>query len=298
MKIAAAFAVLALAGSAMASIANINGFAVTARNFNDIDISSVSVNGVFYNAPNPNPPPATLSNQLGAIAGLGAGVHFHETVPQFVPSNGGFANRHNAMFSTDGGATAYQFQRNEGFYIQTSVQVTGNNAPAKEAGLNFWMNRSVVDPGPVAVTYTDEGFFNIRNSDGEVAIFGGGLPFHSFGNVYVNGSTVTIGLAYYAPGSIAANGAVEYFYNGVGSGIKFMDNVNDRIIPGDVNSPTFGAGGISNYALIGFRAQNTRNPFLTEDTHTIYSNVSVIPAPGAAGLIGLAGLAAMRRRRA
>ncbi len=282
-------AVATLAGSSFAAINDVNGYIVEARNFNDFGSSTLTINGTNY-----------PTQSTGSIAGVGTTVNFNDQFP--FPTVGNFANRHNAFLSADGGASRYAVQRNDSFFLQTRLTILSGSGVQKEGGLNFWNNRNVVDnvgqPNEAAVTFTDEGFFNVRSSDGEVAIFGGGLPFHSFGNVYVTGTTVTLGFAYYAPGTIAANAGVEYFYNGLASGIKFMDNVNDRIIANDVNSPTFGAGGISNFASVGFRAQNSRD-FLANDFSDItYGETILIPTPGAAGLLGLAGLVAVRRRRA
>lgn len=281
-------AVVALSGSALAGIGDVNGYHVEARNFNDFGSSTLTISGVAY------PTPGT-----GSIAGVGTTVNFNE---QFAPlTTGNFANRHNAFLSADGGASRYAVQRNDSFYLQTRLTILSGSGVQKEGGINFWNNRNVLDfPGgvPTPATFTDEGLFNVRSSDGEVAVFGGALPFHSFGNVYVTGTTVTLGFAYYAPGTIAADAAVEYFYNGVASGIKFMGNGGDLVNPGDVLSPTFGAGGISNFASVGFRAQNSRD-FLPGDFSDItYGETILIPTPGAAGLLGLAGLVATRRRRA
>ena len=51
------------------------------------------------------------------------------------------------------------------------VGTGGLGSPRREAGFTFFNNRTVVDPGPVAATFTDEGYMMVA-SDGEVAIFG------------------------------------------------------------------------------------------------------------------------------
>lgn len=297
-KYASALAVLTLAGTAMGAVGDINSYRVVARNFNDHDQSSLFINGVGYNALNGTPPPVTQANQVGAIAGLGP-VQIREDFAAFVPSNGGFANRHLVTFSADNGASNYQFARGESFYVQTTVKIDtagGLGSPRREAGFTFFNNRTVVDPGPVAATFTDEGYMMVA-SDGEVAIFGGALPFHSFGSsAYTLGSTATIGFAYYAPGVLGANARVEYLLNGVSSGIKEMTNGSDLSGP-TLADPAFGAGGISNYATMGVRAQNQRNFVINDFSDVQYGAVSIIPAPGAAALLGLAGLVAGRRRR-
>ncbi len=287
-KLVASLAVFTLAGSAMAAIGDVSGYTLQVRNFNDFPSTNLTINGL------PFPTPGAAA---GGVGGVGTSVNF---VEQFaVGASGNFANRHAAWLSANPGVDRYDIQRNDSFYFQTNIRI---NVPAgsspKEGGLQFFHQRNVIDPGPTAVTFTDEGFFNVRSSDGEVAIFGGALPFHSFGNVYVAGTTATIGFAYYAPGVAGPNGAVEYFYNGVGSGIKFMDNSGDRVIAGDVNSPTYGFGGISNFANLGLRAQNTRNPFIADSSDILYNQSFLIPTPGAGAVLVLGGLIAGRRRRA
>jgi hypothetical protein len=287
-KLVASLAVFTLAGSAFAAVGDVWGYTVQSRDFNDFPNSILTVNGL----PAPFVDPAA-----GAVGGVGTSVNFIE---QFgVGAVGNFANRHAAWLSANPGVNRYNFQRNDSFYFQTNIRINvPNGSSPKEGGLQFFHQRNVIDPGPTAVTFTDEGFFNVRSSDGEVAIFGGALPFHSFGNVYVVGTTATIGFAYYAPGVAGPNGAVEYFYNGVGSGIKFMNNGGDRVLAGDVSSPTYGFGGISNFANLGLRAQNTRNPFIADSSDILYNGQFLIPTPGAGAVLVLGGLIAGRRRRA
>ena len=55
--------------------------------------------------------------------------------------------------------------------------------------------------------------------------------------------------------------------------------------------------GFNNGTEIGLKAQNQRNPLINEFSDIDYTNVSMIPTPGAASLLALGGLFAGRRRR-
>ena len=89
----------------------------------------------------------------------------------------GWANLHAWRFSQDG-MTPMQFANNDGFAVGTSVRISGDGNG--EAGLQItpWWSEA-------------DGRFNLRTPDGEVAVFGGRLPFYSFtanhGKSYVKG---------------------------------------------------------------------------------------------------------------
>ena len=92
---------------------------------------------------------------------------------------GGFANRHVWRFS-DNGATAFGFSNNTFFDVSMNVTLSGNALPRKEAGF-------LLD------TAGGQGQF-IVTTDGEVAAFGGPLPFYSFSTlVYNPGETILLG---------------------------------------------------------------------------------------------------------
>lgn len=285
-------AVVGFAASAFGQITNANGYATVARNFNDFGNSSLTINGTAY----------TTANETGAISGLSP-VIFNE---QFQVGGAGFANRHFAWLSTDNGASRYSFGNSESFRIDTSVQIQtgggetpgGNLQPRREAGFAIFNRRTIIEGNPASpnfgmpVTFTDEGYFLVA-SDGEVAIFGGALPFFSFGNAaYTLGSVAQMSFIYNAPGTFPDptgqnRAAVRYIFNGATSPMLFVDNNSD------ISGGGFGAG-----TNIGVRAQNQRNPNFPDSAVTTYRGLTVIPTPGAAALLGLAGLAAARRRRA
>lgn len=116
----------------------------------------------------------------------------------------GWANLHVWRFSTDG-ITAQQFDNADGFsfFADVTLSGTGNG----EAGLQIapWWSPLV------------DGRFNVRTPDGEVACFGGRLPFYSFGSQgvsYVKGTTVRLGIIYTTNVEMDHLPAtIEYLYN-------------------------------------------------------------------------------------
>jgi len=94
-------------------------------------------------------------------------IHFDES--QFLCAGG--QNLHIFNLSDDGGLSSAMFNNKDAFTLSTTItlrQLTGNTQT--EAGLRVcpWWD-------PVA-----NGYFNIRLPDGEIACFGGVLPFFSF----------------------------------------------------------------------------------------------------------------------
>lgn len=270
--ILSAAAVLAcFAGTSMAQdISQVNGYQMQARLFNDFGGSSLTINGVNQ--------PATATY---GIAGTSSLV-INESFPQGIPGN--FANKHVGYLSTDGGATAFGTNQFQSWSLSFNVNLSAAaGAPRKEAGIQ------VNQPRP-GLGYTDEGQVLIA-SDGEVAVFGGTMPFTGFGgSTYTLGTTASVTFNYFAPGVVdPTKGAYQLIFidavTGIhDSGFKIWGTEPDGIV------------GLTN-AQIGLKLQNQRNPFVADFGNAVYSNVSVVPAPGALALMGLAGLSAARRRR-
>src|SRR5262245_36279228 len=80
----------------------------------------------------------------------------------------GFANLHNWRFSSDGGLTEAVFNNDASFKFSATLVITGSGQA--EAGLQVspWWSHDV------------DGRLNVRSTDGEIACFGGRLPFYSF----------------------------------------------------------------------------------------------------------------------
>lgn len=153
----------------------------------------------------------------------------------------GFANLHVWRFSEDG-ATAAVFNNGDSFSFSADLTISGTGDG--EAGLQIapWWSQNV------------DGRFNVRSTDGEVACFGGRLPFYSFtgsqGVVYVKGTTIHLEIVYLPNGlSNASPATIEYklTYNATNytSGPLAFDEGNPA------EDPPYGLWGMLNDARVG-----------------------------------------------
>lgn len=153
----------------------------------------------------------------------------------------GFANLHVWRFSEDG-ATAAVFNNGDSFTFSAELTISGNGDG--EAGLQIapWWSQNV------------DGRFNVRSTDGEVACFGGRLPFYSFtgsqGVVYVKGTTIKMEMIYLPNGlSNGSPATIEYklTYNATNytSGPLAYDQGNPA------EDPPYGLWGMLNDARVG-----------------------------------------------
>jgi hypothetical protein len=98
----------------------------------------------------------------------------------------GWANLHVWRFSLDG-ATPQEFSNTDGFMFSADVTLSGTGDGEGGLQIRPWWSES-------------DGRFNMRTPDGEVACFGGRLPFYSFtgqhGVSYVKGTTVRLTMIY------------------------------------------------------------------------------------------------------
>lgn len=239
-----------LAAPAMAAVTDINSAIIQERFFDDFPTSTLSSTNNF------------------------------PTLVNFTESNygsGGFANRHNAVYSADSGVTPYTLTQSDGFDIQFDANLdAGSLSPRKEGGIRF-------DSG-----VTGDGLF-ILTSDGEVAAFGGALPFYSFGtSAYTAGTTATMRIIYRPDNDTdpldGDASTIEYFFNGVSSGQLDFSNLENGWASGTT---------ISNYLQV---QPDTGNP--GDFAIASYSNITIaVPEPGTLALLGLAGVFGLRRRR-
>lgn len=114
----------------------------------------------------------------------------------------GFANRHVWRFSVDD-VNAVDFANEDNFSFCADLLITGGGEA--EAGLQVspWWSILV------------DGMFNVRTTDGEVAAFGGRLPFYSFtanhGVVYAKGNVIRLEIIYLANSNSSIDPAtIEY----------------------------------------------------------------------------------------
>ncbi|MBN2172111.1 MAG: hypothetical protein JW819_12400 [Candidatus Krumholzibacteriota bacterium] len=152
----------------------------------------------------------------------------------------GWANLHNWHLAV-GGASAV-FNNDDAFTLSFDLRITG--AGEGEAGVLVapWWSQNV------------DGRFNVRSTDGEIACFGGRLPFYSFtashGIAYAKGDVINLKVIYTPNDLTEANPAdIEYVveYNGgtYSSGRLLFDEGNPA------EDPPFGLWGMLNDARVG-----------------------------------------------
>ncbi|MEM8757660.1 MAG: hypothetical protein AAGF47_07740 [Planctomycetota bacterium] len=239
-------AVVFLASAAGSAAGQFDSFVVEERVFNDFAGSTLNVTNDFPNE-----------------------LTFSES--DF--GSGNFANRHMAYLSDDGGATAFDFDYDDGLDFSVTMNLDASPVDGREAG--------------IVTDLFGFGFFGAL-PNGEIAAFGSFLPFHSFGvGVYTNGTDVDLRMIY-TPGAgegLLPASTIEYIIDTgsgpISSGVKVFDNLEGGI-PTDFN------------ARIGLGAQFQGNP--GGSATATFTNIVAIPAPATAATAML-GLAAMGRRR-
>lgn len=211
-----ALTVLALGATMAAATPDINSAVIIERVFNDCPTSDLTT-GNFY--------PGQIY-----ISDMNMSCY-------------GYANLHVFRLSTDG-ATPAVFDNDSNFRIAADMQISGPTNG--EAGLNIspWWSQNV------------DGRFNVRIPDGEIAVFGGRLPFYSFtanyGLTYVQGTMIHLEMIYYANGLNETDPAtVEYklVYNNTA--------YSSGALPFDMGNPAepYGLWGMLNDGRVGGYAQ-------------------------------------------
>ena len=204
------------------------------------------------------------------------------------PTGTGFANLHNFHLADAG--VEHVFDNGEAFSF--SVDLTIGGAGEGEGGLQLspWWSQDV------------DGRFNFRTTDGEIAVFGGRLPFYSFTGsqslTYVPGTTVRAGVVYnphglssVSPATITYNvniGATDYT-----SGPLAFDEGNPA------EDPPYGLWGHLNDARVGGYVQvRTGLSGAGNNLTAQWENMSfAVPEPTSMALAGLGVLGLMMRRK-
>ena len=195
---------------------------------------------------------------------------------------GNFANLHNWRFSENGFNPA-QYANGDPFSVSTNLVLSGGSG---ESGLQVspWWSPDV------------DGRLNVRNPDGEIAAFGGRLPFFSFtatyGLHYVAGTTIGLGITY-NPHSLSAVDPATITYDVTYN----SNNYTSGPLAFDQGNPLEGHGewGMLTPAFVGGHLQafnGTPGLVRAEWTNIVYT-----PEPASLTLLGLGFAALLRRRR-
>lgn len=248
------------AGAAVSANAAIDGANVHTRLWNDAPNSTLTVTN--------NYPSSIAITDHNVTNGVGY-----------------YANRHNFRLST-GGVDA-TFANGMSFAYSADVRLDGPGYSEGGLSVSPWWSQQY------------DGTFMLKTAGGEIAVFGGRLPFYSFtaasGLHYTAGTTVHCGITYNAHSLSALDPAtIEYSYTD-GSG-----TYSSGPLAFDEGNPAegYGSWGMLNNAMVGGYYQPYVDNFVPDaSSGATFSNISFVPAPGAMALIGLAGLAAGRRRR-
>ncbi len=202
-----------------------------------------------------------------------------------------WANLHTWRFSEDG-FNPVSFMNGDAFSFSAEMEITMSGQDiAGEAGIQI---------SPWWSPENGDGRINVRPGDGEVACFGGVMPFYSFtsqhGVVYAGG---TIGL-----------------------GMTYDPNSNSELDPATVVYTVTYGGNTYNSPPLAFGAPNPNDPpphntqgwgihdgaqvggflqaFNGHEDGTIratWGSIAYVPEPSALVLLGLAGLALVQRKR-
>jgi hypothetical protein len=158
----------------------------------------------------------------------------------------GFANRHAWSFSIDGGATSYQFRNRDEFSYAATVVLDGSGNGESGLRLSPWWSPE------------NDGSFNIRVPDGEIACFNGRLPFYSFtaqhGILYVKGAPIRLGIEY-MPNDVSAISPAQIVYTATYNAITYSSGPLAFDHGNPAEDPPYGVWGILNDARAGGHIQ-------------------------------------------
>ncbi|OHB75059.1 MAG: hypothetical protein A2W31_04780 [Planctomycetes bacterium RBG_16_64_10] len=182
-------------------------------------------------------------------------VQFEESA--FGEQVGAFANRHDALFSDDGGTNPRTFDIGESFAVQANVTLEdGSNTPRKEAGIRI--------NSPI----TGDVLFIVNSDAGEIVAFGGGGPFYIFGknatgDGYTPGQTIFMRMIYQPNSNTLEDpGTLEYIINR-GNGVETSGPLGfDNLEKGPVDFE------------VGLYAQATPNDPVADFSIVTYTNIA------------------------
>lgn len=260
-------AAVAVASSvASAQYGGINSLAVAPYWFSDYFGSNLNINGTNHS-----------DGAAFVIPGL-AGMHLTD---DSFPGGPHFTNRHHAALAS--GGTPFTFNPGTSFKFDVDVLINGIPPARTEAGI--WLGTAPSFPSSAGADVGQ--FVALPDNGGEIAAFGGTLPFFSNNQAEnagmpraIRGVSVHLSMLYYG-----AENLVVYSVNGVATKeLSISYNGNPGFAPN---------------SLMGVYVQGP-NIFgnATGQVDVTFSNLTItIPTPASAALLGMGGLVATRRRR-
>ncbi len=224
------FVVVSIAPMAFASTPPANSAVIKTRVFNDCSTSTVTTNNLY---------PAFVIIEDANVS-----------------CSPGFANLHNWHLSTDG-ATGAPFNNDSNFRLAADLVIDGSGQA--EAGLQVapWWSKDV------------DGRLNVRTTDGEIACFGGRLPFFSFtgtyGLHYAKGTAIHVEVKYLSHGLTQLDPATIQ-YTVVYGGFPFSSPVLPFDQGNPAEDPPYGQWGMLNDGRVGGHMQVFMNPQIPDAT--------------------------------
>lgn len=273
--------VAALAGTASAQLAGVNGLHMVYRNGFDNWTSTIT----------------TVNNGL-------AGVSLSENIPaDSVGQNQMFSNRHFAFLSADSGASSYTYDGTSSFSISYRHRMTNSTTPTLPGGNNNTMEGGLwFLQGGESHPFDDGGIFTISNRT--VFVGGMGADFSliaegngsnpSFPPFTTPGGWYSVRMDYWAPGMLDAGAHYQ---------VTFSDETTGHSVTTPLRGWDAGSSfpnGLIAGTVIGFRWQDAPVQGVSNNFFGEYSNIvigAVVPTPASASLLALGGLVALRRRR-
>ncbi len=210
-------------------------------------------------------PLSTLTTANGYPASISITDDMH-------PACVGFANLHSWSFSEDGGASAALYPNGSNFRYCATFALDGNGEGEGGLRISPWWSQFV------------DGRFMANATTGEIACFGGRLPFYSFtaghGITYLKGTSIYMEATYLANGLSSVSPATIQ-YRVVYSAITYDSPVLPFDMANPAEDPPHGLWGMLNEGMVGgyFQPRANTGASLTATWSNIcYENLDAVPA--------------------